>query len=324
MKHPGEWLRAQARRVCSPKTMERLIDPVVADLQTEYRAADASGRRWKARGILIAGYAGFAKAMLLRGWQSMSESAEWTTDDRRALGRTSAIAAGAVAMAIVLFEIPPLQYVSTIDPQALLFLIPQTLPLAIPVGVTLGVLFGLRGGFVGRRLSVVVVLVALACSAFSLGALDRLVPVSNQAFRGVVFKSRPLGRGLNELTLGELRVQMRGERVPNLMAPLDPQAAAVAYHARLSLSCASFAFAIFALAVVRNRSVKRWLRIAAAAGAFAGYYAIMFGGVGMGRHALFPPAVGAWLANIALLLVAAIVATLPAGKISRYGEPTIS
>ena len=39
MIRPGDRLRARAARVCRAETMERLIDPLVADLQTEHRRA---------------------------------------------------------------------------------------------------------------------------------------------------------------------------------------------------------------------------------------------------------------------------------------------
>ena len=37
---PGTRLRALAARVCSEKTMERLIDPVIGDLQAEYTPSE--------------------------------------------------------------------------------------------------------------------------------------------------------------------------------------------------------------------------------------------------------------------------------------------
>jgi hypothetical protein len=40
---PGERLRAWASRVCSARAMTRLIDPVIADLQSEY--AEAASRK---------------------------------------------------------------------------------------------------------------------------------------------------------------------------------------------------------------------------------------------------------------------------------------
>ena len=36
-----DWLRATAARWCSPRTMERVIEPALADVQTEYRGRGA-------------------------------------------------------------------------------------------------------------------------------------------------------------------------------------------------------------------------------------------------------------------------------------------
>jgi hypothetical protein len=44
MTRSGDRLRTIAARVCSAATMERLIDPLIADLQTEYAEALRHGR----------------------------------------------------------------------------------------------------------------------------------------------------------------------------------------------------------------------------------------------------------------------------------------
>ena len=56
-----------ASRVCSARTMERLIDPVIADLQAEYAEAIRDGRTWRSWVALIVGYIAFAKVFLLCG-----------------------------------------------------------------------------------------------------------------------------------------------------------------------------------------------------------------------------------------------------------------
>jgi hypothetical protein len=40
---PGERLRALASRVCSARALERLIDPAIADLQSEHAQATVPG-----------------------------------------------------------------------------------------------------------------------------------------------------------------------------------------------------------------------------------------------------------------------------------------
>ena len=55
MNRPGARIRALAARVCDAETMERLIDPVIADLQVEHAEAVQNGRAWMRRWIRFAG-----------------------------------------------------------------------------------------------------------------------------------------------------------------------------------------------------------------------------------------------------------------------------
>jgi hypothetical protein len=49
MTPPGTRLRALAARLCAPITMERLVDPAIADLQAEYEEASRTGPGWRRR-----------------------------------------------------------------------------------------------------------------------------------------------------------------------------------------------------------------------------------------------------------------------------------
>ena len=64
MRAPGYWLRAIAARFCGPQTMERLVDPIVADLQAEY-AALGEANAWRRRRLLLSTYVAFWKALSL-------------------------------------------------------------------------------------------------------------------------------------------------------------------------------------------------------------------------------------------------------------------
>jgi hypothetical protein len=55
MTRPGERLRRIAALVVSQRCIERLIDPIVADMQTEYDQAWRAGRWWRASLVPIAG-----------------------------------------------------------------------------------------------------------------------------------------------------------------------------------------------------------------------------------------------------------------------------
>ena len=112
MTQPGDRLREWAKRRCSPTAMERVIDPSIADLQAEHRAATASGRIWHRRRVLIGGYIAFAKVVALCLWSGSMESPR--TDvvrDRRVVIRTAGLALGVIALLTVALEVPPLQFV---------------------------------------------------------------------------------------------------------------------------------------------------------------------------------------------------------------------
>jgi hypothetical protein len=61
MTRPGTRLRSLAAGLFAPSTMERLIDPAIADLQHEHDDAVRRGLVWRGRWIRLAGYAAFWK-----------------------------------------------------------------------------------------------------------------------------------------------------------------------------------------------------------------------------------------------------------------------
>lgn len=60
---PGALLNYLADFFCSPKTVERVVSPIISDLQTEYCKAFAEGRTLKAFWIRIRGYWSFWRAL---------------------------------------------------------------------------------------------------------------------------------------------------------------------------------------------------------------------------------------------------------------------
>jgi len=66
MTPPGTRLRALAARLCAASTMERLIDPAIADLQAEYEAS-RTGPGWRRRWIWMRGYIAFFTMIVVHG-----------------------------------------------------------------------------------------------------------------------------------------------------------------------------------------------------------------------------------------------------------------
>ena len=65
MTPPGTRLRALATRLCTPITMERLVDPAIADLQAEYEEASRTGPAWRRRWIWLRGHLAFVAMIVV-------------------------------------------------------------------------------------------------------------------------------------------------------------------------------------------------------------------------------------------------------------------
>ena len=60
-------LRRVLSRMCSRRTMERLVDPILTDIQVERQEAMRRGRIWRGRWVQIAGYVTLLKVLAGRG-----------------------------------------------------------------------------------------------------------------------------------------------------------------------------------------------------------------------------------------------------------------
>jgi lipopolysaccharide export LptBFGC system permease protein LptF len=189
------------------------------------------------------------------------------------------------------------------------YLLPQTLPLAIPVGVTLGVFCGLGGTFVPIRLKRATLALALAGSAGSLTATAWMIPVAGDAFmehvRFTTGKEVTRTKGALEMTASELRrtigsLTQSGRR-------REARKMAFAYHTRWALPCAPFVLALFALAVVSRRPLRRWIPGAAACGACVSYYCLLAVADIVTRRTVLPIAAFVWLPNLAFVGASAVI-----------------
>ena len=204
-------LRALAARVCSDKTMERLIDPAIADLQAEYATATDMKRRWLA---LLAGYGAVAK---VAAWCAMSGVTgmpkNWTHEDHSGLVRVLWRSAAAILCLTLLILLPELSrtremletFSSDASPFSLVtYLLPMTLPLTLPIGLAFGAALGAHGRTPSRRLIGAIMLVALATAAGSLATMAWVIPAANQSYRVAIVR-QPLVKGDRELSFGELK-----------------------------------------------------------------------------------------------------------------------
>jgi lipopolysaccharide export LptBFGC system permease protein LptF len=322
MRRPGARLREVLAHVCDARTMERFVDPTIGDLQAEYQDAVTRGQRLESARIWIVGHMAIAQALALHGGLTAIETLRYLTgDDRRAVIRTLAASTAIILVGtLVLAMVPFVKLVSPNHPRFVelaFYLVPQALPLSIPIGLTFGILWALRQASPSRRARTTVLLMAFAASLVSFTMLAWVVPNSNQAFR-VSMMGRPLPKGENELTIGELRQWLAGTRPPAVVvAPSSRPRLAVTYHARWSLAAAPFMLAVLAVAVTSRRRWGRMMPFLAGGLVIFAYYVILDSARGLGVSRTISPIAAAWMPNTALLLL-----SLAFTRFSSQRDPT--
>jgi len=305
---PGSTLHRVAARICSRKTLERVVEPTIADFQKEFASASATDllrRTW----ILLSGYSAILKVIAIcAGSISVASDAERRTLTR-ALTWSLALIAGLTGLLIL----PPLYgFDDAIRGwYAAATIVPQAVPLAIPIGFAFGLAFGLSGR-PAMTTAKVMLLGALTASVLSFGILAWAMPAGNQAFREMAFHELRTNQGTiakprkayNEMTLSELR-----DEVARLSANGERSRArqyAFRFHFRFSLAAATLALAGFLLAAPVDH---RGLRGLAASFACFAYWALIFLGESGSRLGYLTAPLGAWLPNIALIGSALLIAS---------------
>ena len=318
MNPPGNRLREWAARRCSHTTMERVINPLIADLQAEHHAAIASGRTWKVRRVLIAHYIAFAKVAASCVWEElMAPGHPSTISDRLVLLRTAGVALAVVALLTAVLEIPPLLLLLAPrfiahrgDPRLFIYLMPQALGVAIPVGCMVGVLYGLRGTGLSRRVVAIIFTFAVVASLAEFTTMAWAIPAGNQAFRTIVLASdgyEPI-KGDNELTIGELNRRIDSYRGTPMEGSSLVRRLKYTYHQRWALVGATLVLAMFGAATATRLSSRRlWPFVISPIGLF-GYYVLLFLGRAAALNGTMPILAAAWLPNAAFALLSAVVA----------------
>ena len=307
---PGRMLHRLAAVVCSPDTLERIVEPAIADLQKEY-AQPRTSTAGRAR-ALTTGYTAILQVIAMC---ALSFSLA-TDDDQRAIVRTMAWSfAFTIAFTLALM-LPPLSIVEARASSVFLAgLISQAVPLAIPIGLTLGIALGMAGRAATKAVTRVILLSAVLASLFSFVTLAWVMPAGNQAFRQSVARATgitgQLIKGPNEMTFSELH----REAAIAAAAGNVTQASRYAwsFHVRFALPVASIMLAGFLLATSVRRRV---MRVFTALLACFAYWALIFVGEELAvfspvalAYAGTTPAVvlGAWLPNVAFASLAMII-----------------
>jgi lipopolysaccharide export LptBFGC system permease protein LptF len=252
MTRPGARLRSWATRLLDPLTMERLIDPAIADLQHEHEEAVRRNLAWRGRWIQITSYVAFAKVFTVAASGAAGRALrDWARADDRAVGRTIGFSLATIAALAALLMWPTVSTFAHRVPAdkvawAVIYMLPSVLLIAIPLGLIFGILSGLRGRIATVRVRRSVAAMAIVCSIATLALAAWTMPAGNQAFRAFLAGRRLPANGFNEMTLGELaRTPAQNKWIVSSSAAR----LAFEFHFRLALAFASLALGPFALAV---------------------------------------------------------------------------
>lgn len=315
MSLPGTRLHHWASRLLSAESMQRVIDPAVADLQAEYAEARLTARPWTRWRICLAGATGILNAVLQQAlsetWGAVVRPSE---KDRRLRADVAAFSVIALLLVTCLLAGRPSLLLAshlTLDQWWVIpILVPQALPLSIPVALVVGIVVAVGGRRLSFPVTVTIVAFAIAASTVSFAVAGWVAPAANQAFRiATAPANADLRKGTNELTLGELRAARHAPLYEDFYGDRLHQArTAMRYYARLALPAAPVVLTVLVLALRPGRSSRRWRRALAGLAVCGAYYTLMLVGQAGVVDGTMPALVGAWLPNFAFGTLA--IATL--------------
>jgi hypothetical protein len=288
MTRPGVRLRALAARVCDVSIMERLIDPVIADLQCEYVEALRDGRRWRSRWMWVAGISAFWRVMAIVAIRrAIDAPCDWLATEDGAVGRTIGFTAAITAAAVVIvLNVPDAgasmkaMLARRQGATAMLYLIPPAFPFAIAVGVLGGVLLGMRGHSVTAPLRRAALTLGFGATVASFVMSAWIIPASSQAFHVATsgIPAQPVRKEHYELSLSELHREIDGLNEAGLRASFRARDATWVYELRFALSVVPLLFGWCALGLVEIGHGQRSRLAAGAVGVVTAfcYYLLLW------------------------------------------------
>ena len=236
-------------RICSGKTMSRVVDPVLADMRFE-----SNRPAWR-------GYLSLAGALVLQAIVSLpGVIAQGWNDEGRAFPRAlAACALVTLALAVPLIAIPA-NAASRVSWYAVVLLMPQALALALPTSLLVAIPLAFRRASNGRGVVARGLVLSVLCAAATLVLMIQVLPDANQAFRvEVMTRLNPtvtrvdVPRGPMEMTLRELRDHIQGLRL--MTGRLTPEGVAevrqleYTYQMKLALSAIALPLGYLAIAI---------------------------------------------------------------------------
>jgi hypothetical protein len=310
MRRPGRWIRTAAARLCARRTLERIIDPIVADIQTEHAEAWRAGRWWRAAWICVSGYAAFWRAVGLHAVRSGPRTL-WSgiAADGWPLGRMIACSSIAFLSVTLLLAAPPIIAYSRHQSWLMLTLLdlPQVIPLSIPIALPLGIVCGMYGTRVEPRQIRGVMLLTIVATLVALAAMLS-VPVADHAHRVALAEELDsrgrtylLSRGPNAMSFSELAARSKEHTAYG--SRHDARRFGRAYHMRFALPAATFVLSVLALGICTTLPgrARRFVTVVIALGLY--WAALAFAET----NTDLPPVLSAWAPNIMFAVLALIL-----------------
>jgi hypothetical protein len=252
--------------------MERLIDPVIADLR-EHGVAIARGQVWRSHWIRIAGT--FAWLRVLAAYCVWTGRGAFMPDNAT---RHMLVWSGALIAAVTVIVVaPPLFHMIRVDQfgrayvpltaeeltWVSLLLVPGAISTAIPIGMPVGILVGLRNQRVTRAATchaAALVIIATAATAFTVA---ELTPSSNHRLRTLLAHG-PVEPGANELGAGTLYSRIIALKQSGRSAEAGQFVRNLCFRAIIPLAALTLgAFAIVSGSVIAHRARRMTIGIAA-------------------------------------------------------------
>ncbi len=319
---PGSRLLNWARRWCSDRTVARVVEPLVSDMQVEHHLARLDGRVWRARLVVALAAVSLVRTLAVSvAHDTVTGARAWSNDDQRELTRVVSVALVVMAVMTALLTVSPAvgyaRHLGSERAYLVVLLVPQAVPIALPLAATWGVLFGLAGRVTSRRLQATVVTLAIVASLGSFAMLNWVVPRSNHSFRVAASGMADLRRGASEMTRSQLREhyamsnrslgQYRSDRLARF------------YYQRDALAWASLSLVLFALAVRLRRRRRLWVRAVLAFGVCWAYLAVF---TISARADSVPALLGAWIPNLTFVIAALVLLARSAFRPDRLSPRT--
>lgn len=317
---PGRLLRRIAECVASKATCDRVLFPLLADLEFEHAKARAPWARGfvRARGVVafwqafgVTSVMDSSRHLWTNAWGSTEEEGQAT---KRLLVR---VGLGATVVTALLLGSEYSFHLGSVS----FLLIPSMIPVALPTATLFAFALGTKAPADGQRKAALRVVLLASLATFATSAW--LNPIANQQYVRRVYDivapesvGHTLSRGDREMTFdelivrsSELRATGHGKEAPRFDLEWHKKPA-------LGSACLALAFAGLAIASRLRRTV--WRFVAAFAVYFV-FYVLLRLGEQAARTGSLAPALAMW--GPVLLIAAASVAVL---TVSRRGVAAVA